>query len=426
MSETSARDSKRRANAAATTAAFAAVVLWMSACSPPPTGEAPTESGPAAFVLKGIAEPLKTAEGKDAPGSAAERLARQKKLGRSYSTRFDLAALPEYVPARQVSGTIRIWGNNYIDASGLAKAWTDEFRTFHPGAAFELVLPTAAAATPALYFGLADLAMTHQPTFYDSLTHLRILGYAPTGFMAVTGSFDQSGWMNSIAIAVHKDNPIDKITLQQLDGVFGSARMGGWDGTTWRADYARGPERNIRTWGQLGLTGPWARQRITPYGYSVTYSTALAFSRMVLQDGDRWNEDLQDFGNIRNPDGTQTLQATQIIDRLKADRHGMAYIRYQKGFADVGLKYLPVARDAEGPYVPFTIENIQNRTYPLAEEMNFWVSVKPGTKMDPKVKEFLRYILSRQAQNLVQEVDGKYLPLCADIVQRELARLDQY
>lgn len=387
---------------------------------------APCPPAPAEFVLRGIAEPVKTKEGKDAPGSAAERLARQKKLGASYTSGFDLSGLPEYVPAQKVSGTIRVWGNNYIDASGLGNAWTAEFQKFHPGVKFEMVLPTAAVATAALYMGVADLAMTHQPTFYDSLTFLRILGFEPTGFMAVTGSFDQSGWMNSMAIAVHKDNPIEKVTLQDLDGVFGAVRVGGWEGTTWRTDYARGPERNIRTWDGLGLKGEWAGKRIHPYGYSVTYSTAQAFSRMVLQSSDRWNEDMLDFGNIRNPDGSQTLQATQIVDHLKADRYGIAFIRYQKEFAKAGLKFLPVAKDAGSPAVAFTIENIQNRSYPLAEEMNFWVSVKPGSRMDPRVKEFLRFVLSRQGQTLVQDVDRKYLPLSADVVKKERARLDKF
>jgi len=381
---------------------------------------------PAEFVQRNIDEPTETAEGKPAPGTAAERLSRQKTLPPSYTEKFDLSGLPDYKPEKKVKGKIRFWGNNYIDASGLAKAWAADFKKYHPDIDFELVLPTAAIATPSLYFGLADVSMTHEPTFYDSLAHLRILGYESTGFKAITGSYDVSGWMNNMVIAVHKDNPITKITMEELDGVFGSVRVGGWDGVTWHSEYARGPEKDIRTWGQLGGKGEWADKKITPYGYSTIYSTSIEFSRRVLQSSGKWNGDFRAYGNIRNPDGTQTIQYKQIIDALKADKYGIAFVRYQKNFPTKELKFLPIAWTSKGPYYDYTMETVFNRTYPLTGEMHLWSSVKPGTKMDPKVKEFTRYVLSRQGQQLVQDVDQKYLPLNAATVKEELEKLAKF
>ena len=66
---------------------------------------------------------------------------------------------------------------------------------------------------------------------------------------------------------------------------------------------------------------------------------------------------------------------------------------------------------------------MQNRTYPLYNEQYFYVSVKPGTKMDPKVKELLRYVLSREGQEAVMK-DGKYLPLTADVARAQLKKLE--
>ena len=66
------------------------------------------------------------------------------------------------------------------------------------------------------------------------------------------------------------------LTIEQIGGIFGAQRTGGWKGSHWSTDAARGPEGNIRTWGQLGLTGEWADKEITPYGLNQRYSQALA------------------------------------------------------------------------------------------------------------------------------------------------------
>ena len=68
--------------------------------------------------------------------------------------------------------------------------------------------------------------MNHELTFYDYLSHVRILGYDPPGSPIVTGSYYVRGWQNSVAIVVHNDNPLERINMDQLDGVFGSERAG--------------------------------------------------------------------------------------------------------------------------------------------------------------------------------------------------------
>jgi phosphate transport system substrate-binding protein len=340
----------------------------------------------------------------------------------AYTKKFDLSGLPRYVPERQVSGTLRIAGNNYIGDSPLARWWTEGFRNHQPGIAFELFLPSAAVAIPSLYLGRADLAMNHEPGFYDLLGHLRIFGHEPTGISAFTGSYDVRGWQNTIVIVVNKANPLTRITMKQLDGTFGSARDGGWVGTTWHPEFKRGPDRDIRRWGQLGLGGEWADKPINVYGYSPRYATAVEFSNKVLQASDKWNGDLRAFGNWRRPDGTIYGQAQQILDLMKEDPHGLAYVRFDAGFPPE-LRVLALAESDNGPYVEFTIENVQNRSYPLWGDQSFWVSVRPGTKMDPKVREFLRYVLSQEGQEAVQR-DGKYLPLTAEVVRQELPKLE--
>ena len=367
-----------------------------------------------------------TAESKKlAPGSAAERKARMSARANAaaYTRKFDLSGLPHYVPEEKPAGKLRIYGNNYVGDAPLGGWWKEAFAKFQPGIEIEYFLPSAAIAVPGLYFGLADIAINHEPSFYDSLGHLRLKGYEPMGISVFTGSYDYVGWQNNIVIIVNKDNPLAKMTMQQLDGVFGSLRDGGWVGTTWHPELTRGPEQDIRTWGQLGLGGEWANRRISVHGYSLRYATAIEFSNKVLQSSDKWNGDLHAYANYKRPNGTTYLEGDQVVDHVRQDPSAIGYVRYHEGFPK-DVKVLALARTSAGPYVEYTIDTLQDRSYPLWGDQSFWVSVKPGTKMDPKVREFVRFVLSREGQELVQK-DGKYLPLTAGAVRAELKKLDQ-
>jgi phosphate transport system substrate-binding protein len=368
---------------------------------------------------------MPTEESKKLPlGSAAERKARMAKRASApaYTKKFDLSGLPKYVPEGKVAGTLRIAGNNYIGDSPLAGWWRDAFNKYQPDVKIELNLTTAAIAVPALYFDLADIGINHEPSFYDYLAHLRLKGYEPMGVEVFTGSYDIVGWQNQLVIIVNEKNPLTKITMKQLDGIFGSTRDGGWIGSTWHPELSRGSEADIRTWGQMGLGGEWADKRIGVYGYALRYATALEFSTKVLQASDKWNGDLHAYANYRRPEGTTYLEADQIFDHVRKDPGAIGYARYHGGFPK-DVKILAVANTDAGPYVTPSIETVQDRSYPLWGGQSFWVTRKPGTKMDPKVREFLRFVLSQEGQELVQK-DGKYLPLTAKVVREELKKLD--
>jgi phosphate transport system substrate-binding protein len=339
-----------------------------------------------------------------------------------YSRSFDLSGMPHYEPKVQLVGWIRLHGNNYLSDGMLGELWQQGFARFQPGIRISYYLPTSALAFAALYYDQADLVMGHRPGFYDLLAYERVKSFDPTEITAVTGSFDVGGWENSLTILVNENNPLECINMEQLDGLFGSERTGGWAGTNWRSDWARGPEKNIRTWGQLGLTGEWADKPIDLYGFSIRYNTATDFSDKVLKGSDKWNEKIQAYGNIVNPDGSRYIEADQITDNLGKNRYGLAYNRFRGERPHV--RRIQVAPGNTRACVDHTLENVQNRTYPLYNEQYFYTTVKPGTKMDPKVREFLRYVLSQEGQAEIIR-DGKYLPLTAQVVREQLKKLDE-
>lgn len=364
------------------------------------------------------------AESKKYPeGSAIERRVRMASIAANpaYTRKFDLSGLPDYVPEGKPTGTLRLCGNNYIGDSPLGGWWKEAFEKYQPGIKIDYNLQTAAIAIPCVTLGMADIGITHEPSFYDYLSYLRLKGHPPTGITILTGSYDVVGWQNNMVIVVNKANPLAHISMTQLDGIFGSERAGGWVRTNWHPEFARGPKSNLRTWGQLGVAGDLASKPIDTYGYSLRYATALEFSDKVLHSSDKWNGNLLGFGNYNLPNGKTYLEADQIVDHVRDDPNGIGYVRYHPNFP-TDVKILPLGLTNAGPFITYSMDSLQDHTYPLWGGQSFWVDVKPGEKMDPKIREFIRFILSRQGQELLQR-DGKYLPLNAASVSEELKKV---
>jgi phosphate transport system substrate-binding protein len=364
------------------------------------------------------------AESKKYPeGSALERKARMAAIAANpaYTRKFDLSSLPDFVPEGKPVGTVRLCGNNYIGDSPLGGWWKDAFNKYQPGITIQYDLETAADAIPCLYLGLADIGITHEPSFYDYLSYQRLKGNAPTGITILTGSYDVVGWQNNMVIVVNKANPITRVSITQLDGIFGSQRAGGWVHTTWHPELARGPEKNLRSWGQLGVTGAFADKPIDTYGYSLRYATALEFSDKVLRSTDKWNENLLAFANFVKPNGKTYLEADQIVDHVRDDPNGIGYVRYHPNFP-TDVKILDLGATDAGPFVHYSMDTLQDHSYPLWGGQSFWINISPGKPIDPKIREFIRFVLSKQGQELLEK-DGKYLPLDAATVQEGLKKL---
>jgi phosphate transport system substrate-binding protein len=341
-----------------------------------------------------------------------------------YTTTFDLSGLPDYKPERQVSGTIRQWGSNYLADSMLETYLEEGFRKYQPGVAFKNTLKSTFIAMGGLYSGMADLAPMGRRATSDELQgYQRIFDSAPVEVAMASGSYDVAGWTFALVVFVNKDNPIGKLTLDQLDGIFGAERTGGSHGNSWDPSAARGPEKNIRSWGQLGLTGAWADKPIHVYGYNLNYHFPQEFAEVVFKGGNKWNETLKEYTNQAKPDGSGLISAgTQLAAEVSQDPYGITYTGIQYRTAQV--KPVALAAGAQGPYVAPTLESVQDRSYPLSREVYYYVNRMPGKEIDPVQKEFLRFVLSRQGQEAVQK-DGKYLPLTADIVRAQLKKLDE-
>jgi phosphate transport system substrate-binding protein len=329
----------------------------------------------------------------------------------------DLSALPEYRPEHQVTGVLRSWGNDHM--AGLMKNWEEGFRKYQPGIFFTDNLKGTASAPFGLFESVADFAvMGRQIYTYEYYGIYRRSLMLPVEIAVATGSFDVPHKSFALTVFVHRDNPLARLTLRQLDGIFGAQRTGGWQGLNWNRDTARGAEGNIRTWGQLGLTGEWADKPIHLYGPPGIYPGGVSyFQNRVMAGADTWAEGLHEFEDRR-----------QMMDALSKDPLGIAYtgMCYQTA----QTKPLALAETSAGPYVEPTRANVASRSYPLSRLVYLYFapdqpSGEPADpKVDPKMKEFLRYILSRQGQQDVTR-EGDYLPLTPAIAEAQLKLLDQ-
>ncbi|MDB5042124.1 MAG: phosphate transporter periplasmic phosphate-binding protein [Candidatus Eremiobacteraeota bacterium] len=343
-----------------------------------------------------------------------------------YTHKFNLDDLPSYKPEQTVSGTIRMWGSNYFTDSPLAEYWQAEFQKYQPGVKFDFHLRTSEHAISSLIYGKSDLSpMGRQIMWDEQLAFQREFKYLPLGIVAVTGSYDVSGWNPPIGVYVNKDNPLAHMSLAQLDGVFGAPRSGAWRDLTWDTKLARGPEKNIRTWGQLGLTGAWANKPIHVYGYNLQFHFPQEIeSRAFGGVSDKWNENLIEYDNQLLPDGTFKLAGQQMLEDLAKDPLGIVYCAGGNAWLTPQIKALALGAKDGGPFYDLTLENVRNRTYPMYADVFFFMNRDPKKPADPKLREFMRYILSREGQAQVVR-DGKYLPLTADVVREQRKKLDQ-
>jgi phosphate transport system substrate-binding protein len=222
-------------------------------------------------------------------------------------------------------------------------------------------------------------------------------------------------------IVLNKNNPLTRLTVKQLDGIFGAERNGGWVGTTWHPEFARGPEENIRTWGQLGLTGEWADQPIHVLSMPLQYDPANTFCRLVIKGSDKWNEHLRQYPQYVRADGSLAIGAEELVKDIAADPYAIGWSAL--GYVTPQTKAIAIASAEGGPYVAPTIETVQDRSYYFHSTNYFYINRVPGRPVDPKVREFIRYVLSREGQEAVVR-DGKILPLPADTAREQLKKLD--
>ena len=284
------------------------------------------------------------------------------------------ARLPSYRGVEGLSGSIRSVGEDTMN--NVITMWAEGLQAVYPNVRVEIEGKGSATAPPALIAGTADLGMIGRPLKSREIAEFeKTFGYKPV--LLPIG-------IDMLAVYVHKDNPINGLTLEQVDAIFSRTRKGGY-------------ETDIRTWGDLGLTGEWEDKSIHLYGRNRASSTYGYFKEHALFRGDYKDEVKEQAGS------------SSVVQCVGGDKYGIGYSGIGYGTDDV--RAVPLTADPKGKFVPATQDRLYTGEYPLSRSLFLVVNYKPGTQLDPLRREFIRYALSKEGQQDVVR-DG-YVPLPA-------------
>ncbi len=280
--------------------------------------------------------------------------------------------LPEYKATTGVSGKIKSVGSDTMNE--LMALWGEGFAKAYPSVQFEVEGKGSGTAPPALVAGSADFGPMSREMKAKEIDDFKAkYGYEPT---AVPSSIDM------LAVYVNKDNPIKGLTFKQIDAIFSKTRKGGAD-------------KDVKTWGDLGLTGDWADKPISLYGRNSSSGTYGYFKEHALFNGDYKDE-------VKEQPGSSS-----VVQGVAKDKYGIGYSGI--GYITADVRAVPLSeKDADKP-VPAEPENAYIGSYPLARLLYIYVNYKPGSQLDPLHAEFLRYVLSKQGQ--LDVVKAGYLPI---------------
>jgi len=290
-------------------------------------------------------------------------------------------------PYRQVSG---ISGNlNSIGSdtlNNLMTYWAESFRKLYPTVNIQVEGKGSATAPPALARGTAQLGpMSRAMKPEEEEAFEKRHGFKPTRVSVA---------LDCLAVFVHKDNPIKSLTMDQVDGIFSKTRKSGSD--------------HLVTWGDAGLTGDWKPLPISLYGRNSASGTYAFFKEHALRKGDYKD-------TVKEQPGSAA-----VLNGVANDRAGIGYSGI--GYVTSEVRAVPLAKKAGGPAAAPTFDNALSGKYPLGRALYVYVAKKPNEPLSPLVREFLKFILSPQGQEIVVK-DG-YGPLPASVIAKQLKALE--
>ena len=171
--------------------------------------------------------------------------------------------LPAYKAVRGLSGPIKSVGSDTL--STLMEKWADGFKALYPSVTIEIESKGSSTAPPALLEGTSQLGPMSRSMSSEEITAFdKKFAYGPASTPVA---------VDALAVYVNKDNPIECLTLQQVDQIFSKDHWNSWG-------------VNVETWGGVGLTGDWATRPIALFGRNSASGTYETFKKSVLREGE--------------------------------------------------------------------------------------------------------------------------------------------
>ncbi|MBI3302278.1 MAG: phosphate ABC transporter substrate-binding protein PstS family protein [Deltaproteobacteria bacterium] len=293
-------------------------------------------------------------------------------------------AIPAYKAVSGISGNLNSIGSDTLN--NLMTLWAEGFKKVYPNVNIQIEGKGSSTVPPALIEGTAQLGPMSRAMRGTEIDQFEAkYGYKPTQLRTS---------LDSLAVFVHKDNPIEGLTISQVDGIFSKTQR------------CKGSE--AKTWGEVGADGAWAGAPISLYGRNSASGTYGFFKEHALCNGD-----YKDI--VKEQPGSAS-----VVQGVSEDRNGVGYSGV--GYTTSGVRAVSLATKQGEPFHAATYQNVVNGSYPLSRFLFIYINRAPGKPLDPLVKEFTKFVFSKEGQETVIK-DG-YYPLPAAVVKEELAKLE--
>ncbi|WP_111977228.1 PstS family phosphate ABC transporter substrate-binding protein [Algibacillus agarilyticus] len=291
--------------------------------------------------------------------------------------------LTDYQKSSGISGKLSSVGSDTL--ANMMTFWAEEYKRIYPNVTIQVQAAGSSTAPPALTEGTSQFGpMSRKMKSKEIEAFEKRYGYKPTGVRVA---------IDALAVFAHKDNPIKGLTIKDVDAIFSSTRKCGSD-------------QDVTRWGQLGLTGEWERKDIQLFGRNSVSGTYGYFKKKGLCKGD--------FKNSVN----EQPGSASVVQSISSSLNAIGYSGI--GYKTSGVKTVPLAKKGTN-FIDATMENATSGSYPLSRYLYVYVNKHPNNALDPLTAEFLRMLLSKTGQKIVEK-DG-YIPLPAPVAAKELRKL---
>lgn len=292
-------------------------------------------------------------------------------------------ALPNYEKTSGVSGNLSSVGSDSL--ANLMTLWAEEFKKNYPNVNIQIQAAGSSTAPPAMTEGTANMGPMSRPMKDSEIQAFEEkYGYKPT---AVPVAID------ALAVFVHKDNPIKSLSIEQVDAIFSSTRLCGGD-------------KDIKTWGDVGLTGEWASKPLQLFGRNSVSGTYGYFKEEALCKGDFKS-------NVNEQPGSAS-----VVQSISSTLNAIGYSGI--GYKTSSVRAVPLSKKG-GEAFEASEENALAGKFPLARFFYVYVNKAPNQPLSPLDAEFIKLMLSKQGQEVVMK-DG-YIPLPAKVAEKTLKEL---
>jgi phosphate transport system substrate-binding protein len=291
--------------------------------------------------------------------------------------------IKKYTPTAGVAGNLNSIGSDSLN--NLMTYWAEGFKKKYPNVNIQIEGKGSSTAPPALIAGSAQLGpMSREMKPSEIEQFEKKFGYKPTKIGVA---------LDSLAVFVNKDNPIKSLSLDEVDAIFSKTRKRG--------------QAEVTTWGQLGVTGSLAAKPISLYGRNSASGTYGYFKDHTLKNGDYKS-------TVKEQPGSAS-----VVEGVAKDISAIGYSGI--GYATSGVRALPLSDKKGGPVAEANYQNVLSGKYPLSRMLYVYVAKKPGQPLPKITEEFIKYVLSKEGQEIVVK-DG-YDPLTAGLVEKQLKAL---